>query len=286
MLHTFGCSITQGFALPDVVVPVLDDQGEPISEKERISRGIHWSDIHKYAPSDYAWPQVLGNLLGVEVHNSARRGACYQQIARQIVTRLPLIQSDHTVIVAWTYLQRLSLQWPARTSVPYCHIADSTWGWRSRLLGLNLNFGLSNHPRGNPEWDSRVETHLDARARLGMDPLEVFNHCYNNLVLQASVAGALAATGATVIHLSVENQPSLQQLEFARQDLDREMRPYDQTPPPEEWYTVEVDHNACLTLFDPRIPPAENDMHPSVTHHSNFAQLLHKKYWPTEECVG
>ena len=30
-LHTFGCSITQGFALPDVVKPILDDSGKPIT---------------------------------------------------------------------------------------------------------------------------------------------------------------------------------------------------------------------------------------------------------------
>ena len=29
-LHTFGCSITQGFALPDVVKPALDDKGKPL----------------------------------------------------------------------------------------------------------------------------------------------------------------------------------------------------------------------------------------------------------------
>jgi len=283
MLHTFGCSITQGFALPDVVVPVLDDNGEPISEQERIRRGIHWSDIHKYAPSDYAWPQVLGNLLGVEVHNSARRGACYQQIARQVVTRLPKIRSEDMVIVAWTYLQRLSLQWPARTSVPYCHISDSTWGWRSKLLGFNTHFGLSNHPKRDTEWDSRVEKHLESRARLGMDPLEIYNHCYNNLVLQVTVDGLLRSTGARVIHLSVEHQQCLEQLEFARQDLDPRMRPYDQTPDPREWYKLDVDHNSCLTIFDQSLPPAENDMHPSVQHHANFAGVLMRKYWPTGE---
>ncbi len=170
--------------------------------------------------------------------------------------------------------------------MPYCHISDGTWGWRSRLLGTNLNFGLSNHPNRNPAWDSKLEAHLDGRARLGMDPLEVFNHCYNNLVLQVTVDGLLRSTGARVIHLSVEHQPTLQQLEFARQDLDRDMRPYDQTPAPQEWYSLEVDHTSCLTIFDPRIPPAENDMHPSVQHHANFAQLLQQKYWPTEECAG
>ena len=50
-------------------------------------------------------------------------------------------------------------------------------------------------------------------------------------------------------------------------------------PSPDEWYNLDVDYQSSFTILDPSIPPAENDMHPSVTHHKNFAELIHKKYF-------
>ena len=117
-LHVFGCSVTQGFALPDVVRTLVDDQGVPLSERAiREDPSIAWTDIHIYEPSQYAWPQVLANSLGVEVENYARRGSCFRQIARQIACALPTIQPEDVAIVMWTYCSRLSIQWPARTTV-------------------------------------------------------------------------------------------------------------------------------------------------------------------------
>ena len=68
-LHTFGCSITQGFALPDIVRPALDAQGQPLTDQEVRDQGIHWTDIHILAPSLYAWPSVLANQLNIPVLN-------------------------------------------------------------------------------------------------------------------------------------------------------------------------------------------------------------------------
>lgn len=141
-LHTFGCSITQGFALPDVVKPVLNSQGQPLTNSEiEADPSISWTDIHLYQPSVHAWPQVLGDLLGLEVVNHARRGACFRQIARQIAVAAPTITPDDVVIVMWTYCSRMSLQWPARTSVPFCTEVDTTV-WRSVTRGFNKLFGL------------------------------------------------------------------------------------------------------------------------------------------------
>ena len=39
-LHTFGCSITQGYALPDVVQPILDENGKELTE-EQVLKLIH-----------------------------------------------------------------------------------------------------------------------------------------------------------------------------------------------------------------------------------------------------
>jgi hypothetical protein len=163
-LHTFGCSITQGFALPDVVRPLLDSQGQPLPPEvaqQRIEeQRIPWTDIHLYQPSNYAWPQVLGDQLGMTVRNHARRGSCFQQIARQCAVEAASIQPDDTVIVMWTYMSRVSLQWPARTAVPLTHLVD-TGIWRTYVKpGFNKLFGVSVSDRSHPDVDERIYTFI------------------------------------------------------------------------------------------------------------------------------
>jgi hypothetical protein len=70
-LHTFGCSITQGYALSDTINPVLDSQGAPVSDDRVRELGVHWEDIHILKPSQYAWPAELGRLLNCETVNHA-----------------------------------------------------------------------------------------------------------------------------------------------------------------------------------------------------------------------
>lgn len=284
-LHTFGCSITQGFALPDTINPVLDDQGRPLDSsqvQDMIERKIvKWEDIHLYKPSDYAWPAVLADRLGIAVKNYARRGACFQQISRQCAVAARDIQPDDIVIVMWTYLSRLSVQWPARTTVPFCNIVDPFCGWQTKILpGFNKFFGLSAAPKNTSVTDDRIHQYIQDSAKYTyLNPLGIYNQYYNNLVLQQMTAGFLNATGARVIHLSVEHELPLRQLEKARQNLDDSLRSPYVIPHPDQWYTVSVDHTSCLVIHDTSIPPAENDMHPSVQHHSNFALHIYKRYF-------
>ena len=102
-------------------------------------------------------------------------------------------------------------------------------------------------------------------------------------MLQKITDGFLRATGARVIHLSVEMETALDQLELARRDLDPSLAEPYHIPDPKTWYKLSVDHSSCYLLLDPSIPPAENDMHPSVTHHSNFAQHIYAKYFLDHE---
>ena len=62
-LHTFGCSITQGHALPDVVRDPLTPD-----EEAALGRESHWTDEHILEPSDYAWPKVLADKLNMLVN--------------------------------------------------------------------------------------------------------------------------------------------------------------------------------------------------------------------------
>ena len=266
-LHTFGCSITQGHALPDVVRADLTD-----AEITALGRPVHWSDYHILAPSQYAWPQLVGDQLGIPVQNHARRGACFQQIARQCAVAAPTIEPGDLVIVMWTYLSRVSLQWPARTAVPLTHLVD-TGVWRTYVKpGFNKLFGLSVSDHSTVDIDERIYTYIHNSSRYTFDPLGVYDRCYNSLVLQTMCDGFLRARGAEVIHLSVEPEPYLTQLETARQNLDETLREPWVIPNPTEWYNLAVDHDCYRVIHDPSIPTAGDDLHPSVEHHSNFAE--------------
>lgn len=279
-LHTFGCSITQGFALPDTVKTIVDHTGTPLTEAELSRQGYHWSDIHMLIPSQSAWPQVLADELGMACVNHARRGACFQQIARQVAQHTPSIQPEDTVIVMWTYLSRLSLQWPARTSVPFAHLPDPNFGWRTAIRGFNNLFGLSKSLNSTIDQDDEIQEYLHNYSVQQLDPKSIYNRYYNNLVLQQNTARALATTNARIIHLSVETQPVLEQLEFARNDLEHSLKhEYSAVPDPLEWYDLNIDYSSVFELLNPDIPPAENDTHPSVTHHYNFAQVIKEGYF-------
>lgn len=278
MLHTFGCSITQGFALPDTVHSLTD------SELQALGRPMHWTDVHLLKPSSYAWPAILAQKLGTTVHNHARRGACTQQISRQCAVHSTNIVPGDTVIVMWTYLSRLSMQWPARTSVPFCNVVEPKSGWKTMILGFNKFFGLDPSDSSNDHTEDRIQNYIyNSMQYAHLDPLGVYNRYYNSLVLQTMTDGYLRATGARVIHLSVEPESYIDQLESVRQELDASLREPYAIPDPATWYTLHVDHDICRVIHDPSIPPAENDMHPSITHHSNFAQRVYDTYFKSSE---
>ena len=273
-LHTFGCSITQGFALPDIVQPLTEQQ------LEDLGRPFHWMDVHLYKPSEYALPSVLAAKLNIPVINHARRGACFQQIARQCAVSIKDIQPNDIVIVMWTYLSRLSFQWPARTSVPLCNMIDPHLGWFTTILpGWNKFFGLSPSPKSKDEADKHIHEFIEDATNCYLTPMGLYNQFYNSLVLQQMTDGFLTATGARVIHLSVEPESYTDQLEDMRQELDPSLKEPYNIPHPNEWYTMVVDHSSCRVILDPSIPPAENDMHPSVTHHKNFADHIYNLYF-------
>jgi hypothetical protein len=277
-LHTFGCSISQGFALPDIVKPILNDHGQPLTNQELVAQGVQWSDIHLYQPSQYAWPAVLAQKLNIPHQNHARRGACFQQIARQCSVNAHSIKPGDIVIVMWTYLSRISLQWPARTAVPFCTVVEPST-WTTIALGFNKFFGLERAAPNNAE-DQRIQDYIStATKQTYLDPMGIYNDYYNKLVLQVATDGLLRSTGARVIHLSVESESELDQLAAAQSNLPLSLREPYRIPNPADWYTLTVDHLSCRVILDPRIPPAENDMHPSVLHHSNFAEHVYKLYF-------
>ena len=274
-LHTMGCSITQGFALPDVVRSLTP------TELQALGRPFYWTDAHIYQPSELAWPQVLADKLGMPVQNHARRGACMQQIARQCAVAVKDIKPQDVVIVMWTYLSRLSLQWPARTTVPLCNVVDTqAFTWHTVIKGFNRFFGLDPVEHSTNDEESQIQEYIHNSTRYThLNPMGMYDRYYNAMLLMCMTDGFLRATGARVIHLSVEPEPYPQQLESVRQQLVPTLRDPHNIPPPDQWYHLTVDHVSCRVILDPSIPPAENDMHPSTQHHANFAAAIHQQYF-------
>lgn len=275
-LHTFGCSITQGHALPDVVRPPLTEE-----EVKNLGRELHWSDEHILAPSKYAWPQVLGDKLGMKVENHGRRGACFQQIARQCAVSGPNIQPDDIVIVMWTYFSRLSVQWPSRTAVPLTHLPNPKNNFMTRILPhVNKFFGLSRSENEmKDDAEAKIQMYMHRSLEFIFDDIIMYDRYHNNLVLQTMTDGHLRATGARVIHLSVEHEPYIDQLESARRKLDRSLQTPYVIPNPNDWYNLQVDHDSCVIIHDPNIPTTGADWHPSIQHHTNFANHIYEKHF-------
>jgi hypothetical protein len=148
------------------------------------------------------------------------------------------------------------------------------------MVGFNQLFGLMPSKDTTEEEEQRIHQYIEnSTKKTYLDPLGTYNRYYNSLVLQTMTAGFLAATGARVIHLSVEMEPVLEQLESARRDLPKSLREPYQIPDPSSWYDLHVDYDSCYELLNPNIPPAENDTHPSIQHHSNFAGLIRRRYF-------
>jgi hypothetical protein len=82
-LVTFGDSFTFGHGLVDCHIP---------------------PDIHGPNPSKFAWPQVLGDMLELEVVNKSTPGFSNIQILREVISFD--FQPTDMVIVGWTYSLR------------------------------------------------------------------------------------------------------------------------------------------------------------------------------------
>ena len=86
-LITFGCSYTYGAYLPDCIKHLKDG-----------------SSCQGPTASKLAWPQLLGNRLGLEVHNMSTVGSSNLEILYHILNFK--FKSDDIVVVMWTFPNR------------------------------------------------------------------------------------------------------------------------------------------------------------------------------------
>lgn len=116
-LISFGCSFTVGLGLPDIYPPNKPD----------------WRDLD---PSQYAWPNLLGQKLNREVVNCGVAGSGNQEILSKILSFD--FQPDDLCIVLWSAFVRHDmamfegdLHTPDRRSdkdfLRFADIDDPTW---------------------------------------------------------------------------------------------------------------------------------------------------------------
>jgi hypothetical protein len=89
-LITFGCSLTEGAALPDIWVK--DEHGE----------------YYTSGPSKFAWPAVLGSKLNLQVDNKGRSGSSNKLIWLEALAYKDYSPSD-VVVFLWSHMPRYTI---------------------------------------------------------------------------------------------------------------------------------------------------------------------------------
>jgi len=111
-LIAFGDSFTYGHGLSDCHIP--------IKKVAFLTTEKNWAGP---VPSKFAWPQVLGDMMGLEVVNKSAPGNSNIQILRDILSFENFLPSD-LVIIGWTY--------PVRDCV-----------FKKNFLGKDISFRIS-----------------------------------------------------------------------------------------------------------------------------------------------
>jgi hypothetical protein len=88
-IWAFGCSQTYGHGLEDC-----------------IENSVEWPNAPGKKPSNFSYPQLIGNALNKEVINLSRPGASNKHILRRIKMAQPEMTSDDMVLIGWTNKDR------------------------------------------------------------------------------------------------------------------------------------------------------------------------------------
>ena len=146
-LIAFGDSFTYGHGLIDCHIPEKK-VAFMVTEK-------NWAGPN---PSKFAWPQVLGDMLGLEVINKSAPGNSNIQIIRDILSFENLLPSD-LVVIGWTYPQRDCI-------------------FKKNLLGVDISFRISPWHEDTKFLKNWLTVHneydLSIRAGLHMHHAECF----------------------------------------------------------------------------------------------------------------
>jgi len=88
-IWAFGCSQTYGRGLEDC-----------------IEDSVEWPNAPGKKPSNFSYPQLIGNALNKKVINLSRPGASNKHILRKIKMAQPEMASDDIVLIGWTNKDR------------------------------------------------------------------------------------------------------------------------------------------------------------------------------------
>ena len=160
-LVSFGCSITYGHGLPDCFIPPL---------------------MQGPTPSEYAWPALVSNKLGLENINNSRCGSSNQRILNDLLSFN--FKEDDTVVILWTYYRR-SLLWETDT---VCHdiLPNPKITWNSVNTNLNQS---EEYYRVHGDYDMFTQTLLSmSHANLFLSSRNIKIHnFYFDIMLNKSI---------------------------------------------------------------------------------------------------
>jgi len=131
-LVTFGCSYTYGSGLPDIFVP-----------GNQLYPGAH--------PSEFAWPQLLANKLGLKCLNLASAGSGNKEILYKIITSD--FEADDLIIIMWSHFPRYDF---------FRATLDSVSGVREVRKDIHKRSWLKNTDVISQEWknDNAMQNYL------------------------------------------------------------------------------------------------------------------------------
>lgn len=214
-LVAFGCSHTYGTGLPDC-----------------------WIDNCKSGkqPSNYAWPKILADKLGVECVNMAFGGLSNKEIHNRILTAD--INENDIVVVMWTYNDR----WSVNTS------PDKV----TCILPFHATTELNELPWKYTESDAEKKKIASAYYEYIHNDYDVqndLNHRLDHAYLH------LNRISVKQYHLLADRK-LISQVDWTRNDF--------------------VIRDVELSRIRRQYPPALDGLHPGVAAHSAYADELYK----------
>ena len=230
-LVAFGCSNTLGEGLPDVL---RDDR-----------------------PSKHAWPQLLGDKLGLSVVNLGKGGQSNKFICTQVLDTE--LHKDDLVVFMWTYFSRTCFF--TEKGFPRRILPSQMDWWQWLLRHKTTDEGKSNLPKKEMKL-------IRDEYKLCMNYYEkyfsYFNSNYESYQQINFAKMYLDSKGIKNYHTTCEQLPFREDVQYI--DSLSNLKPKNTKVQIPNWNTVNI-HSQ--TLYDKN---AADGSHPSMKAHKKIAQ--------------
>ena len=251
-LHAFGCSNTQGVALPD----------------------MNQNDGTRY--SIHSWPMELGKRLDMPVKNWAKGGNGIQTVARNILC--VDFDPQDTVVILWPHLSRQNLFFKMNG---YMESYINAYDFKKYCGGNNTNNKMKFFDSWLFQWRKAILNKY-------YEPQITMLHC----MLQQYAADYLSTKVKTAIHISSDplsvsadallgsRRETWNNTGVLSENCNKVYAEYFRQPSEEKvaWFKLQLDHGPHA-LFDVKLGYATDNSHPGLRAHEEFAKELQGKYF-------